>query len=211
MLGARRVNNPMWLRKRIITAHPVGGAPMGRDPSAGVCDPYGEVFGYPGLYIADGAAMPGPVGPNPSLTIAALADRMCTRLLEKPPATVVGGADLVRAGSAAAGPVPGAPGARPGRTSLSFTEEMSGTCFPGVGGQGARDETGRQQHDDRRDAQPARQYLGADREHEDKANADQDLVCRHATLPWPRVGLLFARRSLFGGQHRNPGRRKVNE
>ena len=132
VLGARCVNNPMWLRKRIITAHPVGGAPMGRDPSAGVCDPYGEVFGYPGLYIADGAAMPGPVGPNPSLTIAALADRMCTRLLEKPPATVVGGADLVRAGSAAAGPGPGAPGARPGRTSLSFTEEMSGTCFPGA-------------------------------------------------------------------------------
>ena len=122
----------MWLRKRIITAHPVGGAPMGRDPSAGVCDPYGEVFGYPGLYIADGAAMPGPVGPNPSLTIAALADRMCTRLLEKPPATVVGGADLVRAGSVAAGPGPGAQGARPGRTSLSFTEEMSGTCFPGA-------------------------------------------------------------------------------
>ena len=128
VLGARCVNNPMWLRKRIITAHPVGGAPMGRDPSAGVCDPYGEVFGYPGLYIADGAAMPGPVGPNPSLTIAALADRMCTRLLEKPPATVVGGADLVRAGSAAAGPGP----ARRGRTSLSFTEEMSGTCFPGA-------------------------------------------------------------------------------
>ena len=77
---------------------------MGRDPGVGVCDPFGEVFGYPGLYIADGAAMPGPVGPNPSLTIAALADRMCTRLLEKPPATVVGGADLVRAGSAPAGP-----------------------------------------------------------------------------------------------------------
>ncbi len=84
VLGARCVNNPMWLRKRIITAHPVGGAPMSRDPGTGVCDPYGEVFGYPGLYIADGAAMPGPVGPNPSLTIAALADRMCTRLLEKP-------------------------------------------------------------------------------------------------------------------------------
>ena len=65
----------MWLRKRVITVHPVGGAPMGRDPAAGVCDAYGEVFGYPGLYIADGAAMPGPVGANPSLTIAALADR----------------------------------------------------------------------------------------------------------------------------------------
>jgi cholesterol oxidase len=131
----------MWLRKRIITAHPVGGAPMGRDPSVGVCDPYGEVFGYPGLYIADGAAMPGPVGPNPSLTIAALADRMCTRLLEKPPATAVGGADLVRAGSAAADPGQAPDGCRLDRTSLSFTEEMSGTCFPGAtnGGPAAAD------------------------------------------------------------------------
>ncbi len=131
VLGARCVNNPMWLSKRIITAHPVGGAPMGRDPSVGVCDPYGEVFGYPGLYIADGAAMPGPVGPNPSLTIAALADRMCTRLLDKPPATTVGGADLVRAG-AAADAEPGPPARRPDRTWLSFSEEMSGTCFPGA-------------------------------------------------------------------------------
>ena len=65
VLGARCVNNPMWMSKRIITAHPVGGAPMGRDPSVGVCDPYGEVFGYPGLYIAEGAAMPGPVGQTP--------------------------------------------------------------------------------------------------------------------------------------------------
>ena len=139
VLGARCVDNPMWLRKRVITAHPVGGAPMGRDSSAGVCDPYGEVFGYPGLYIADGAAMPGPVGPNPSLTIAALADRMCTRLLEKPPPTTVGGADLVRAGSAAADPGPGAAGSRPDLTSLSFSEEMSGTCYPGAsnGGPGA--------------------------------------------------------------------------
>jgi cholesterol oxidase len=139
VLGARCVNNPLWLSKRIITAHPVGGAPMGRDPSVGVCDPYGEVFGYPGLYIADGAAMPGPVGPNPSLTIAALADRMCTRLLEKPPATTAGGADLVRAGSAAADPADSAPRCGRERTSLSFTEEMSGTCFPGAsnGGPGA--------------------------------------------------------------------------
>src|ERR1039458_7535949 len=141
VLGARCVNDPMWLRKRIITAHPVGGAPMGRDPSVGVCDPYGEVFGYPGLYIADGAAMPGPVGPNPSLTIAALADRMCTRLLEKPPATAVGGADRVRAGSASADPGQAPDGCRLDRTSLSFTEEMSGTCFPGAtnGGPAAAD------------------------------------------------------------------------
>jgi cholesterol oxidase len=55
---------------------------MGRDEREGVVDPYGEVFNYPGLYVADGSVMPGPVGPNPSLTIAALADRFADRLLE---------------------------------------------------------------------------------------------------------------------------------
>ncbi|PXY32589.1 FAD-dependent oxidoreductase [Prauserella muralis] len=81
-LGARYVDNPMWFFRRVITVHPLGGAPIGRHPGEGVCDPYGEVFGLPGLHVADGAALPGPVGANPSLTIAALADRMSTRLLE---------------------------------------------------------------------------------------------------------------------------------
>jgi cholesterol oxidase len=130
VLGARCVNNPMWLSKRIITVHPVGGTPMGDDRSVGVCDSYGEVFEYPGLYIADGAVMPGPVGTNPSLTIAALADRMCTRLLEQPPARTPGrpGTPSRRAGSSAGGEA-GPPGTT-GRTSLSFTEEMYGTCSP---------------------------------------------------------------------------------
>jgi cholesterol oxidase len=62
--------------------HPLGGCPMGRNEKEGVVDPYGEVFGYPGLYVADGSVMPGPVGANPSLTIAAVADRFAERLLE---------------------------------------------------------------------------------------------------------------------------------
>jgi cholesterol oxidase len=81
-LGAEYDDNPVWFRRRIITIHPLGGAPMGRHAAEGVCDAFGEVFGFPGLYVADGAAMPGPVGPNPALTIAAMADRMSTRLLD---------------------------------------------------------------------------------------------------------------------------------
>ena len=41
----------------------------------GVCDENGEVFGFPGLHVLDGSLLPGPVGANPSLTIAAVADR----------------------------------------------------------------------------------------------------------------------------------------
>jgi cholesterol oxidase len=82
-LGADFEDNPIWYLGRVITVHPLGGCPMGRDAGEGVVDAYGEVFGYPGLYVADGSVMPGPVGPNPSLTIAALADRFAERLLER--------------------------------------------------------------------------------------------------------------------------------
>ncbi len=60
---------------------------MGRHEGEGVVDQWGEVYGYPGMYIADGSVLPGPVGPNPSLTIAAFADRMCTHMLEGGPTT----------------------------------------------------------------------------------------------------------------------------
>ncbi|WP_347110385.1 GMC oxidoreductase [Paenarthrobacter sp. S56] len=81
-LDGNFVDNPLWWAKRVITVHPIGGAPAGRHPGEGVCDSYGEVFGYPGLYVVDGAAMPGPVGANPSLTIAAFAERACARILD---------------------------------------------------------------------------------------------------------------------------------
>ncbi|TQS24555.1 GMC oxidoreductase [Microbispora sp. KK1-11] len=89
VLGAEYADSPPWWRRRVMTVHPLGGAPMGRHPGEGVCDAYGEVFGFPGLYVADGAALPGPVGANPSLTIAALADRMSTRILESRAAVAV--------------------------------------------------------------------------------------------------------------------------
>lgn len=81
------VDNPLWWAKRVITVHPIGGAPSGRHPGEAVCDSYGEVFGYPGLYVVDGAAMPGPVGANPSLTIAAFAERTCAHILDPAKAT----------------------------------------------------------------------------------------------------------------------------
>ncbi len=80
-LGGRFTEDPISYLSRSITVHPLGGCPMGRTPNEGVVDSHGEVFGYPGLYIADGSVMPGPVGPNPSLTIAALADRFADRML----------------------------------------------------------------------------------------------------------------------------------
>ncbi|GAA1270077.1 hypothetical protein GCM10009665_68070 [Kitasatospora nipponensis] len=74
-LGAEFVDNPLWWTRRVITVHPLGGAPMGRHSAEGVCDSFGEVFGLPGLHVLDGSALPGPVGANPSLTITAYAGR----------------------------------------------------------------------------------------------------------------------------------------
>ena len=70
-------------RSRGLTVHPLGGCAMGETPSDGVVDPWGEVFGRRGLFVADGSVMPGPVGPNPGLTIAALADRFAERMIER--------------------------------------------------------------------------------------------------------------------------------
>ena len=83
-LGGKYHNTPLWLFKRVITVHPLGGCPMGRNEQEGVVDRYGQVFGHPGLYVADGSTMPGPVGPNPSLTIAAFADRIADHILTAP-------------------------------------------------------------------------------------------------------------------------------
>ncbi len=60
---------------QVLTAHPLGGCSMAKSIEEGVVDSNCEVFGHPGMFIVDGSAMPGPVGPNPSLTIAAIAHR----------------------------------------------------------------------------------------------------------------------------------------
>jgi cholesterol oxidase len=58
-----------------MTAHILGGATIGDSPSTGVIDAYHRVFGYPGLHVVDGSAIPANLGVNPSLTITALAER----------------------------------------------------------------------------------------------------------------------------------------
>jgi cholesterol oxidase len=82
VLGAIRANTPLWLFKRVITVHPLGGVPMGAGPDQGVVDGVGEAFGYPGLHVVDGSVMRGPVGPNPSLTIAAFAERAAAHIID---------------------------------------------------------------------------------------------------------------------------------
>jgi cholesterol oxidase len=58
-----------------MTAHILGGAPIGATPVDGVIDPYHRLYGHPGLHVVDGAAVTANLGVNPSLTIAAQAER----------------------------------------------------------------------------------------------------------------------------------------
>jgi cholesterol oxidase len=58
-----------------LTAHFLGGCPIGESAETGVVDPYHRVHGHEGLYVVDGAAVTANLGVNPSLTITAQAER----------------------------------------------------------------------------------------------------------------------------------------
>jgi cholesterol oxidase len=62
------------------TAHILGGCVMGASPAEGVVDHQGRVFGYPGLYVADGSVIPANLNVNPSLTITALAEYILSHI-----------------------------------------------------------------------------------------------------------------------------------
>lgn len=65
------------------TAHQVGSCRMADTSEHGVADATGEVFDHPGLYIADGAAIPSSLAVNTSLTILANAERVAAGILER--------------------------------------------------------------------------------------------------------------------------------
>jgi cholesterol oxidase len=86
------IKNPLWhelTNKNLITGHPLGGCTMAEDARDGVADSAGRVFAgdagtavHPGLWVMDAAVIPRSLGVNPSLTIAALAERSCHLLAQ---------------------------------------------------------------------------------------------------------------------------------
>jgi cholesterol oxidase len=91
-ISGQFVANPLWsaaLGKKLITVHPLGGCGMGDDATQGVVDHLGQVFSdttgtavHAGLWVCDGAVLPGAVGVNPLLTITALAERAMQHLCD---------------------------------------------------------------------------------------------------------------------------------
>jgi choline dehydrogenase-like flavoprotein len=63
-------------------SHLMGTAPLGMDPADSFAGPTGEAHRVRGLYVADGAALPGSVSVDPSLTIMGVARHIAAGLHE---------------------------------------------------------------------------------------------------------------------------------
>ncbi len=57
-----------------LTAHILGGCPIGESPANAVLDKTNRVYGHEGVYVVDGSMIPANLGVNPSLTITAMAE-----------------------------------------------------------------------------------------------------------------------------------------
>lgn len=64
-------------------SHLLGTAPLGTDPLDSFAGPTGEAHRVKGLYVADGAAVPGSVSVDPSLTIMGVARWIAARMHEE--------------------------------------------------------------------------------------------------------------------------------
>lgn len=145
--GGRVLPNPLWQllpmsmrslldsrRGPLLTVHPLGGCPMGKDAEDGVVNHLGQVFdlsldraggeAWRDLVVLDGSIVRNALGTNPALTIAALALRAVSALRSQWHYTAPGGPGpsetprpCFRAAPAAAMPRP---------TEFQIIERMSG-------------------------------------------------------------------------------------
>ncbi len=66
-----------------ITAHILGGCPIGPDPGKGVIDGKNRVYGHESIYVVDGSMIPANLGVNPGLTITAMAEHAMSHIPSK--------------------------------------------------------------------------------------------------------------------------------
>lgn len=66
-----------------VTAHPLSSCRIGDDPATSALDHRHELRGHPGLFVTDAAAVPTSLTVNPSLTVAALAERAAPFIVER--------------------------------------------------------------------------------------------------------------------------------
>ena len=94
-MGGKYIDLPTWQgllgKKKLVIVHPLGGCPIGNTHEDGVVNEFGQVFDaskpaaakavLPGLYVVDGAVIPGALAANPSLTISAQALKSVNKAL----------------------------------------------------------------------------------------------------------------------------------
>ena len=68
------------LATRVVSAHVMGGAPIGSDPRRAVVDLTGRHHQLANLYVIDGSLFPTSIGANPQLSIYGLSARLATGL-----------------------------------------------------------------------------------------------------------------------------------
>lgn len=78
--GAAQPFSTNALLRLPATAHLFGGCPIGRGVEDGVVDAEHRVHGYENLFVVDGSVLPPNMGIAPSLTIAAMAERVTALL-----------------------------------------------------------------------------------------------------------------------------------
>ena len=87
---AKKVNGisqnvwPEILFNMPMTAHILGGCPMGENTSKGVVNDKFEVHNYPNMYVLDGSIIPCNLGVNPSLSITAFSEYAMDQIPDKP-------------------------------------------------------------------------------------------------------------------------------
>jgi cholesterol oxidase len=89
-LQAHFISNPLWdifKTRHLVTAHPLGGCPLGEDYLHGAADEFGRLFSgdgsvHEGLFVCDGSLIPSALNVNPFLTISALAERIVERNIQ---------------------------------------------------------------------------------------------------------------------------------
>ena len=67
-------------RLPLFSAHQMGSCRLGADRKSSVADPYGQVHGVKGLFVADASGFPTASGVNPMLSVMALAHRVAQRV-----------------------------------------------------------------------------------------------------------------------------------
>jgi len=94
-MGGKYIALPGWQailgKKKLVITHPLGGCPIGNTHEDGVVNEFGEVFDatqpanskatLSGLYVVDGATIPGALAANPTFTICAQALKAVTHAL----------------------------------------------------------------------------------------------------------------------------------